>query len=212
MMITRCRPAFVPQVASLFCTAFADSVGFFAADTPEIREAAEDAFGLLMDTYYDSFFVAVDDRDRIAGYIVMTDSVKRLWLKALTGGYAFRAAGKFLAGRYEIGMRSLYRMALNKLFYIRFNRSAGRSGQVLSVAVHSDYRSMGVGKQLMERGLACLKEKGVNTVKLEVRPGNTPALRLYQGFGFEETGRMKDLQGEWIVMELKLFNHYSLLP
>ncbi|MDI6707105.1 MAG: GNAT family N-acetyltransferase [Bacillota bacterium] len=203
-MITRCQPKFVPQVARLFCIAFSDSIGFFAADTPEIREAAEDVFGLLMNTYNDSFFVAVDAQDRIAGYIVVTDSIKRLWLKALTGGYAFRAAGKFLAGRYGIGMRSLYRMALNKLFYIRFNRSARGSGQVLSVAVHPDCRSMGIGKQLIERGLACLKEKGVNTVKLEVRPGNMPALRLYQGFGFGETGRMKDLQGEWIVMELPL--------
>lgn len=58
-------------------------------------------------------------------------------------------------------------------------------GHVKDLAVHPDHRGRGVGRGLLERGLAVLASEGAGRVKLEVRDGNEPALALYREFGFE---------------------------
>lgn len=46
------------------------------------------------------------------------------------------------------------------------------------------------------------KFKGRQAIKLEVRPQNAAAIRIYSEYGFVEKGRTRDLQGEWIVMQV----------
>src|SRR5487761_1113541 len=59
---------------------------------------------------------------------------------------------------------------------------------VLNLCVADNYRCRGLGRRmlgyLLERGAAA----GMSEAFLEVRPSNTPAIRLYQAIGFEQVG------------------------
>ena len=58
----------------------------------------------------------------------------------------------------------------------------------LGMAIRSEYRGHGLGKALMSALFNGLKEFGVQKVSLSVDPDNTPAVRLYERFGFVQTG------------------------
>ena len=59
------------------------------------------------------------------------------------------------------------------------------SGHILSIAVHPSERQNGVGRTLVIRMLEILREKGVATVRLEVRRSNTATHRFYETLRFE---------------------------
>ncbi|HXX80970.1 MAG TPA: ribosomal protein S18-alanine N-acetyltransferase [Thermodesulfovibrionales bacterium] len=62
---------------------------------------------------------------------------------------------------------------------------------ILDLAVHPDYRRMGIATALVEQILEELKEKACRFLYLEVRASNYLAKRLYQGFGFRIVGTRK---------------------
>ena len=59
---------------------------------------------------------------------------------------------------------------------------------LLNLAVHPDYRCLGLGKRLLSYVLYAAAIGGIKKVTLEVRQGNTAARRLYEGLGFECAG------------------------
>ncbi|MBP3261596.1 ribosomal protein S18-alanine N-acetyltransferase [Pseudobutyrivibrio sp.] len=59
------------------------------------------------------------------------------------------------------------------------------------IVVAEAYRGQGLGKALLSESLVALKEKGIDTIYLEVRVSNTPARNLYSYIGFEEIGKRK---------------------
>lgn len=61
----------------------------------------------------------------------------------------------------------------------------GSEGHVVSIAVHPDYRRMGVGERLLKETVKNLKRLGVSRVVLEVRVDNEPAVSLYRKMGFK---------------------------
>ena len=64
-------------------------------------------------------------------------------------------------------------------------------GHITNLAVHSDYRNLGIGSMLVSKLLSLCKENDVNAFTLEVRKSNTVAQRLYEKFGFKEEGIRK---------------------
>lgn len=63
--------------------------------------------------------------------------------------------------------------------------------QPLDAFIHSfyiteEYRSRGIGKNLLENVIDMLKKEGFKSVQLTVDPDNKPALRLYGRFGFKK--------------------------
>ena len=81
---------------------------------------------------------------------------------------------------------------------------------MMNLAVHPDYRRMGVGEQLVEELTCRLKEQKVTCLTLEVRASNAPAINLYEKLGFTQVGRRPNyyfhpkedaliLRKEWIV-------------
>jgi len=64
-------------------------------------------------------------------------------------------------------------------------------GHVLDLAVHPDYRRMGIATALVEHVLEELKERACGFLYLEVRASNYLAKRIYQGFGFRIVGTRK---------------------
>ena len=60
---------------------------------------------------------------------------------------------------------------------------------MMNLAVHPDYRRMGIAEGLIEELILRLKENEVSCLTLEVRASNTPAIRLYTKLRFAEVGR-----------------------
>jgi ribosomal-protein-alanine N-acetyltransferase len=64
-------------------------------------------------------------------------------------------------------------------------------GELANVAIASRMRGRGLGRALLSRVLEVGKSRGVETVFLEVRKSNAPALGLYRRFGFSEVGQRR---------------------
>jgi ribosomal-protein-alanine N-acetyltransferase len=69
-------------------------------------------------------------------------------------------------------------------------------GYITNVAVFREYRRMGVGKALMNATDRLAKEKNLSFVTLEVRESNTPAITLYDGFGYKNEGLRKNFYSD----------------
>jgi ribosomal-protein-alanine N-acetyltransferase len=71
------------------------------------------------------------------------------------------------------------------------SRHAAGEAEVLSIAVDKSERGRGIGRALMNAHLARLAAAGATSVFLEVEPGNTGAIGLYNRLGFETVGERK---------------------
>lgn len=70
---------------------------------------------------------------------------------------------------------------------------AGDQGELYQIGVHPDFRRQRIGKKLLESGFNWLYTKSAESVFLEVRKGNAPAIGLYEKAGFEVLGVRKIL-------------------
>jgi [ribosomal protein S18]-alanine N-acetyltransferase len=59
-----------------------------------------------------------------------------------------------------------------------------RRAEIVSLAVHPDYRRRGVAGALLRRTLRDLRAAGIPRVTLMVRTANTAGVELYRSFGF----------------------------
>lgn len=66
------------------------------------------------------------------------------------------------------------------------------SCHILNLCIANDQQSKGYGKHLLEEFLHSLKRQDVETIYLEVRPSNLPALSLYSHFGFVQIDLKED--------------------
>ncbi len=67
-----------------------------------------------------------------------------------------------------------------------------RDARVLSFCVDDEYRREGYGRSLMLEAVRRLRDKEFERLSLEVRVSNSPAIRLYEDFGFVRTGTEED--------------------
>ncbi len=74
--------------------------------------------------------------------------------------------------------------------YVLYHYVAGEA-ELLRLAVEPAERRQGLGRQLVERGLARLRQESIQACFLEVRKDNEPAIQLYRGMGFERVGRRR---------------------
>lgn len=73
------------------------------------------------------------------------------------------------------------------------NKPRRRHAAAIGMAVHDDWQGKGVGAALMEAGLD-LADNWLNLTRLEleVYTDNAGAIRLYERFGFEREGTMRN--------------------
>jgi [ribosomal protein S18]-alanine N-acetyltransferase len=64
--------------------------------------------------------------------------------------------------------------------------------ELLNVTVAAELHGLGLGRQLLNIGIAAARSANKDAVFLEVRPSNTAALALYLGSGFVQVGIRKD--------------------
>jgi len=78
---------------------------------------------------------------------------------------------------------------------LRQKTHRGILARFYSLAVDSQCRGQGLGRQLAVETIDELRADGVPAVILEVEAGNTPAIRLYESLGFWKTRQLTDYYG-----------------
>ncbi len=136
------------------------------------------------------------------GYAIFIPSLKRLQSRAVLRGAAFRWAVSALRGGFGLRVAAMPRLLLNKMMFAASSARFRHRGdaQLLNIAVEPDMQGRGIARELVLQGLRAMRELGVPEVRLEVRPWNAGALKLYEQTGWRAVGRTRDLQGEWVVM------------
>ncbi|NLU49613.1 MAG: ribosomal protein S18-alanine N-acetyltransferase [Syntrophomonadaceae bacterium] len=80
---------------------------------------------------------------------------------------------------------------------------------ITNVAVHPEWRGQVLGEELLRTLEQMVFLRGARRITLEVRPSNTPALRLYRRLGFLPVGLRKqyyaDSNEDAIVMAKPIF-------
>lgn len=65
-------------------------------------------------------------------------------------------------------------------------------GEITNVVVDKEYRRQGIGRRLLEEIDIICKDKGLESLTLEVRFNNEAAVELYKKMGYEEAGIRKN--------------------
>ena len=65
----------------------------------------------------------------------------------------------------------------------------GNEGEITNVAVSPEYRGQRIAENMLLELIERVKKRGGTAMTLEVRPSNTPALKLYEKLGFKSVGR-----------------------
>ncbi|WP_077369648.1 ribosomal protein S18-alanine N-acetyltransferase [Anaerosalibacter sp. Marseille-P3206] len=61
-------------------------------------------------------------------------------------------------------------------------------GHITNIAVHKDYRGLGIGKKIIEGLIDVCSVRNIRAMTLEVRKSNEVAKNLYKQYGFKEYG------------------------
>ena len=77
---------------------------------------------------------------------------------------------------------------VGRLSLARDPRPASRHVADLGLMVAVTHRRRGLGTALLEQAVTWARDAGVRKLELHVFPWNEPAIRLYEGFGFEREG------------------------
>lgn len=78
-----------------------------------------------------------------------------------------------------------------------------------TLAVHPDFNRQGIGGKLLEYAERMARQKGMDTVRLDVSLQNSPAIRLYESHGYQRLTRLnlganRGGQAEWYYLYEKL--------
>lgn len=188
-------------IARVFAAAFPESIAHYFRRPPAPAVVAE-PFALCLAAEPEALYVADAGGGQIAGYIFAPASTSRIPWVAVRHGIIFKWFWRWLTGRYGIGMAPVRALTINKLDFLSSAREPDvkAEARILSIAVDPAHQGQGIATELCRLGLERLDRLGAGPVRLEVRPENRSALRLYLGLGFREFGKTRDAQGDWLIM------------
>lgn len=85
----------------------------------------------------------------------------------------------------------------------------GALGHIFSLYVHPDNAGRGLGKKLLKKALAFLRESGFDEITLWVFKNNVPTRNLYSSLGFLETGQER-IDDRWKNSEIEMLAQAKL--
>lgn len=202
MEIRRAEPNDLLGVAAVFQAAFPESVGHIYGHGRQPQPAlTASLFAVCLASEPDGFWVACA-QGQVVGYIFAPIHLSRVWKVALARGDVLRWAWGWLSGQYGLGLRPIGLVLANKLSFFRHAVSDREKAdaRILSVAVHPDAQGQGIARRLCTLAMARFDATGVSRSRLEVRPENAAAVKIYTDLGFRQVGVMTDSQGDWAIM------------
>ena len=189
------------DTARVYLRAFPDTLR--AIESPRLSAlAVADVMRAPMLADSGSILIAHAPGGEVVGYVIAVGDASTIPHVAIFRGLLLKWLFRWLRGRYRLSPRGALALLRDKFHA----RQAWRMGdteipsRILSLAVDPDWQGRGIGEQLLEAALQRLRELGRTRVRLEVRPENQAALRLYQKLGFTAVGEFTDTRGRWIVM------------
>ncbi len=189
------------DIARVYLRAFPDSLR--ALHSPQLSAlAVGDVMRAPLLADPGCLLVAHAPAGEIVGYVIAVTDVSLVLHAILFRWLVPKWLVRWLRGVYHLSPRgawALLRDALHLRGAARM-RDADVPARLLSLAVDPDWQNRGIGEQLLETAFQRLRELGRPRVRLEVRPENLPARRLYEKTGFAAVGEFSDTRGRWIVM------------
>lgn len=201
LTIGRAVPEDIPGIAAVFSESFEDSVLHHCGRMPK-PQAMQDVFQLVYEAEPQAALVARSRDGVVAGYCFAPTELPGLWVKAVLDGHVFKWGWRWLTGQYGFGLQPLPVIILNKIAFLRsaFTPAKSANARILSIAVAKSCRGQGGGGALMEAAISYFRSRKVKRVRLEVRPDNAAAIKVYTRFGFYNGGYTADSQGQWLIM------------
>ena len=92
--------------------------------------------------------------------------------------------------------------------YISMN-AISYEGFINNLAVKKSFRRHGIGTALVQALCNYAKENEMTVLTLEVRPSNTAAIQLYEGFGFRQEGERKNFYNNPTENGLIMTKHFE---
>ena len=84
----------------------------------------------------------------------------------------------------------------------------GAFAVIHALAVAPEKKGRGIGRKMVEFCMEEAKKRGYAGIRLDVVPGNTPAQRLYESFGFKEAGTLDLDRGYEDIPLFTLYEYY----
>ncbi len=196
-------PEDIPAIAALFTESFRESVIHHCGKLPKPL-AMEDVFRLVYQTEPEAALVArVPGNERqIIGYCFAPTRLSGLWARAIFGGHLVKWFWRWITGQYGFGLYPIKIIVLNKLAFLRSSMvpAQAANARILTIAVSASVRVQGVASRLMGGAMDYFRRQKAARIRLEVRPDNVPAIRVYEKYGFVSAGLTRDSQGDWLIM------------
>ena len=80
----------------------------------------------------------------------------------------------------------------DRLIAYILGRLIAPEAEIYRIAVLPEHRQRGIGYRLLDFAMKTERGRGLETVFLEVRSRNTPAINLYSAYGFKRAGIRKN--------------------
>lgn len=150
--------------------------------------------------------VHAEHQQQIVGYVIAPCDSGKPAQVALGRGLLLVWIGRWITGRYGLSLGGGLALVSDKLRFRRPWRLPGTScaAAVLSIAVDPAWQSQGTGRRLLGMAVGRRRELGCECVRLEMRPDNHVARRLYESLGFRRVSGFRDSRGWWEIMLLEL--------
>lgn len=201
MLVERARVTDIAAIAAIFTESFRASVLHHCGRLPK-PQAMQDVFSLVYQAEPAAALVARADSGSVVGYCFAPTRLPRLWIRAILGGHLCKWTWRWLTGQYGFGLHPVKVIFMNKLAFLRsaVTPTQAANARILSIAVSPAWRGKGLAKQLIAAADSYFRDCGVNRVRLEVRPDNLAARKVYDQAGYVLAGSTYDSQGEWLIM------------
>jgi len=202
IIIEHAKLSDIPVIAALFTISFKESVLHHCGGRLPAPQAMQDVFTLVYQAEPSAALLARNVQGQYVGYCFAPTKLSGLWLRALWGGHLLKWTWRWLTGQYGFGLHPIKVIVMNKLAFLHSSMVPAQTAnaRILSIAVAPEARGQGIASQLIGVAIEYFRTRNVTRVRLEVRPDNLAAMRVYEKWGFVQDGYTTDSQGKWLIL------------
>lgn len=136
-----------------------------------------------------SFGFVAEENERVLGFVAFTANLNKLY-KSVILKKSWRLALLLVGKMFSLKQ---IKKVFETLFYpSRIKKLELPAAELLSIVVAPESQGKGLGRQLLQKGLAECAKRGIEKVKVLVGADNKPANKLYLKCGFQVAGQIEN--------------------